>query len=364
MARVPHRDEAQPRRRAPARCGRVGLTMVEIAVSLALFSVLMVTILEALSSTRMFVSSKSMRSDLAIEAQDVLDALVSDLGNSAWFISPIDATGSDTNYEKLAVEPDYDRERAVYFPYVFRQDASSLPSTNAFHDGYERYSSGNVVGASTMDPDHWERLPASHKEPSDEVVFLKVRKALPTPVPEPEVTDWVNFNQPATKMDQYANVSALSVVEGLNLQSQDGVTVTDVPLDWETYPGADPWGSFPLKGADYRELREYSYRLVPDEGNNRARFERCYRNGASDTVHVDQVLSTSVDRLQVDTYRTDAALQVNQVRFTLYMSKRPTSESGGVRAMHKVSVTVALRSTVDPEYALNLETWLGEAGHF
>ncbi len=364
MARVPHRDEQPARRPLAAVCSRAGLTMVEIAISLAVFSVLMVTILEALSSTRMFVSSKSMRSDLAMEAQDVLDTLVSDLGNSAWFISPIDASGGDTNYENLAVDPTYDRERAVYYPYVFKQDASSLPSSNAFHSAYERYISGDVVSASTMDPDHWNQLPASHKEPSDEVVFLKVRKAPPTPVPEPEVTDWVNFNQPATKMDQYANVSELSVVEGLNLQSQDGVTVTDVPLDWETYPAADPWGTFPLKGADYRELREYSYRLVPDPGNNRARLERCYRNGASDSVHVDQVLSTSVDRLQVDTYRTDAALQVNQVRFTLYMSKRPTAEAGGSRATHKVSVTVALRSTVDPEYALNLETWLGEAGHF
>ena len=78
---------------------------------------------------------------------------------------------------------------------------------------------------------------------------------------------------------------------------------------------------------------------------------------------VDRVISNHVDRVVFDTYRTSAGLGVNQVRVVVWLSRELQGQPGVYGCRH-VEATVALRSTVDPEYSLNLGGWLGAAGGF
>jgi type II secretory pathway pseudopilin PulG len=342
---------------------RRAMTLLEVVMAVGLFTVIITLVLQALTGMRRFTISSADRMNLSAEANDVLKQLATSFSNSAWYISPKDGGGADTDLEKLAADATYDRTKAVYYPFIYQQSSSSLPSTGPFYAGYQRWTTPTqLVSASTYRADLWALLPDEHKLPSQEVTFLRIRAGAATTTPTDHlVVGWIDFNQTPVKMSDYRDTDILPTVQSLGLRGS-GAVVSDIPLDWETYPGADPWGTYPDLGADPSELREFCYRVVPDSETGKARLERCYRDGWSGTLTVEQVISDKVDRIVVDTYRTDENLALNQIRIAVYCSTyvQQTDEL----QTYNCSITIALRSTVDPEYANNLQTWLGAAGSF
>ena len=342
---------------ASSRCG---MSLLEIVFSIGLFTIVLTATLQSLTGMRHFVGSSSVQMGLTGEAQMILGELAEMFSSSAWFIAPRDGNNSETDLVALATSANYDRNTAIYYPFVYQQNETSLPGGAPFRD-YLR-NPVDRVGPATYAPELWAQLPPDHRLPSQEVTLLRVRSGPSLAVPERHAeTAWINFSEQPARMDAFNDPSALPLVHSLGLRGHTGFVI-DMPIDWETYPGANPWSTHPELGPDPRYMREFSVRVVPDARTATARLERVYRNGRTGTIEVDRVISDKVDRLVVDTYRTSADLNVNQVRITIYMSE--FSHRSQTMQHHRASVTVALRSTVDPEYALNLETWLGEAGSF
>ncbi len=114
------------------------------------------------------------------------------------------------------------------------------------------------------------------------------------------------------------------------------------------------------------QLREYSYVVVPNVATGRAQLERRFRNGSDNTnapplVQLDAVLSTNVDRLVVNTYRTDATLGVDQIRITIYLSR---ALDDGTLITDVVEATAAMRSIFNALNPTGIQQRLGEGGSF
>lgn len=323
---------------------RHGLTLLELSISMGLFAMLFVLLIESVTGIQTYLSTEDASNELVLEADQIFATMMDDLGNAAWFIKP------GTDLLRLAADPDYDREDAHYYPYILTQDEDGLPDVSPFYDAHQRYdlTPPQVVDAATM-PDN---LPPQHREPSRELVFMKVRTGTVAPSPDRVIHHVIDFDAPAVPMADYRNGVE---VASLELDSTGQVAV-DMPLAWESHLDAPD-------NTDPEQLREYSYALVPSSDGSRRSLQRLYRNGSDDARPLlDEVLSTHVDRIVFDTYRTAPELKVNQVRVRLFMSQR--LESSRMRVSHRAEMVVAMRSTVDPEYALRLADWLGTAGDF
>ena len=112
-------------------------------------------------------------------------------------------------------------------------------------------------------------------------------------------------------------------------------------------------------------VREYSYVVVPKNGRHALirRYAHRSPNGYYTSKPVDDgvAISEYVDRIVVDSVRTNPGLSADQLRITLYMS-RMTSQ--GVLHKYQLTLTTAMRSTVDPEYAATIDNWLGVPGEY
>jgi len=332
---------------------------------MALFGLVMAMVLETLVATGRYANHAVLEDTLSVEGERVLDAVTADFAGSAWLIS------ADTDLDLLAADPDYDREGARYYPYVTVQDYSAtpyaingLPDTSAWYAEHIR-DPDELVQAEDLLASK-PGLPAAHLVPSQELIFLRVRAGAASNDPELAQDRWINFEQPAVPLSEYDDVSNpdLPRLDSLALVESAG-EIDDVPLAWETYPTATPWDS-DLDGdgvndPDPEELREYTYVVVP--GPSGAQLERRYRDGDGAPLRLERVISTDVDRIQIDSYRTAADLGVNQLRVRVWLS-RPSRDQSEVPITHYAERIIAMRSTVDPEYSLRLDDWLGTAGEF
>lgn len=332
-------------------------SLVEVSIAMAIFAVLMLVAFEALDGMRRFTEEESEREDLTLEGDRLTSELVALLGNSAWFVTP------NTNVDLLATDLAFDRQQARYYPYILQQNevnGSPYLINNSPFAGFRR-AANQAPSAATINADRWNALPEAHRQASQEVVFLRVATGPLVDSPLDLDVDAVRFATNAVPMTAYDDPTRAVRSRSMMLRTSNGV-MDDVPLNWETWPAADPWWelttpatSTPIPDPD--RLREYTLAVVPVKGNPQLQLR--YRNGKTGAINVLRVLSTMVDRVVIDTYRTAGQLNVNQVRIVLYLSK--LSRSGQVQT-RRVEVIAALRSTVDPEYSLRLGDWLGGQG--
>lgn len=359
---------------------RNALTMIEITMATALFAIVLAITIESLTSVRRFVNGASMEDSLRGEAARVLRLITDDLANSAWMIAP------PTNNEVVALSdpinfPDYDRNDARYYPYVVVQDYETATAGDAIEyaiDGMPNdshwYQFFKRPVAEILRPDELlldkPNLPDDHLGPSQEVIFLKVsRVATASNEPALLASEWINFNQdanPSAPMEAYNNPDMLPVLPSMIL-AESGNQVEDMPLNWETWPAADIFDEAAM-AFNPDQIRHYTYALVPDNRYG-SRLERRFwqqrdleggLNGGG-AVYTDVVLSDLVDRIVIDTYRTSSDLSVNQIRVRLWLSRR-SDDNPLIPTTYYAESTIALRSTVDPEYSLSLGDWLGRSG--
>jgi prepilin-type N-terminal cleavage/methylation domain-containing protein len=335
------------------RAHRSGFSLLEVTIVTLIFSVVMAGMIQGVKSIRQFTSRASLQDDLVLESRRLIQFLVTDLSSSAWYI-PIDAdgdgtarppTGADFNDLAALANPALDRS-LLYYPYIIVQSASGR---GAAFGAYDRTAAEIVSPASLP-----ASLPVSHRALSQEIVFLKVSRSTAAATPAEITPPLVNFNIPPTSIAASSTARTGIANDSIYATTSGGV-VSDIPLAWESHLAAPDYN-------DPDDLREYTYVVTPNPSTGKGQLERRYRNGAG-AVTLDRILSTDVDRIVIDTYRTLASLNVNQVRIALYLSKEQLDHPGVYQSYH-IEVTAALRSTVDPEYSLNLGDWLGASGAF
>ena len=344
-------------------------TLLELTIAMAIFTTVLAITVEALTSVRRFVNEAALDDSLADEASVVLTAITDDLANSAWLID------ASTDVELLAdsLEIDYDRDGARYYPYVIVQDYATatsadptglridkngMPASGGWYDAFKRPPEELVTPARLLAAK--PNLPPGHLGPSQSLIFMKVQRAPNSDNPDFLFSGYVNFDRDPAPMAAFSQPDRLPILNSLTL-SEDGTQVMDMPLSWETAADTNAWD--PTNNRfDSDLIRHYTYALVPDERFG-SRLERRYRNRSGDPIEVHRVLSSSVDRIVIDTCRTTPVLGVNQVRVRVWLS-RPAADNPLTPNTHYAETTIALRSTVDPEYSLRLDDWLGQAGKF
>lgn len=357
--------------RSHPRRQRSAMTLLEALFAVALFGLVMALVLEGLAAGRTMVATGDARTELEREAQRVAEAMLRDLGNSAWLISagtdiPLmsyaTGTGFSTTQMRNAIL--YDREQARYYPYLFRQDDDSLAPGHPFYDAFRRDDDEILDIADLSDG---ELLPPAWRLPSTEMIFLRVSAGPPVANPGDADQIWVDWNQPPAPMHNFAlpqptdGTTAPPLIDSLHLATD--VLNNGMPLAWETFPGADPFFTTGanVDRADVDQLREFTYALVPG-GRYGALLQRRYRDGAGSDIQTDQTLSDLVTRIDFDSYRSDTTLGLNQVRVRLWLAL--PARSVAPPFTHYYEFTIAMRSTVDPTFANDLQGWLGSAGSF
>jgi len=325
-------------------------------------------VLQSLISVRMYTSQEEMSNDLVLEGRRIVDTMVQDLGNSAWYV-PIDCDGDNLVRAPFANPGDLDDldglrngtgplDRTLrYYPYIQVQTTLGRGSMFAAWNPPNRT---DVLIPTSLPAS----LPAEHRLASQEVIFLKVRTAVAQTDPTTLRPQRINFNTPPLTIAAFATARTGVIAPSLNIYVPTvGNVINDIPLAWESHLAIPDSAGGPAYAANPRPdfLREWGYVVTPNPNNRKGRLVRRYRNGTG-SVQDDRVISEQVDRLVVDTYRTAPGLNVNQVRVTLYLSK--AQDDGRGYQTQRVQVTTALRSTVDPEYALNLGDWLGTEGRY
>jgi hypothetical protein len=355
---------------------RTAVTLLEVLIAVSIFGLVMGSVIGCLTSMRSFAGGEGATNDLNIEGQRVLSSVVGDMSNSAWLVDP--------SAEATLISPSLDRSLR-YYPFVLVQASTGVATTTHLADWTRTVAQvPNWTGSIYVN-----QIPSSHQLQSQEVIFVKVQRSAPSAQPL-TYSDHVNFNAdwtgtrlgsgvlwPAGVLPMSNFRTGVTVDSVITAYDTGGKTVTDTPLVFETYAGSSnltPGGGNDLSLvrniAD--GLREYAYIVMPDSATHKNMLVRCWRDGTSVTPIYPPatptasagytIVSEYVDRLVVDTYRTLSSLDINQMRIRLYLSKDSVDPGSNPVLSTTVECTCALRSTVDPNYSLNLGSWLGPAG--
>lgn len=318
---------------------RAAYSLIEVTMAMALFSMMISLTFESLASYRMYFQSDQSRFILDLEARRAMKIVLDDLSNSAWHIP-----GTMTDKTQL-LDPSLDRELR-YYPYL---QVASRGDPVGWGGGFTpwRRADSEIVDLSV--PFYsGKTLPARHTQPSQELVFLKVARYDHVDNPNNMKKESVDLGKPGIPFGDYWKAPQ---VDSMILQFE-GTTVSDAKLSFQMNTSGD--------------IREYSYVVVPYKGKRELRRRYAHRNNTTgvytSAVQSDgEIISRYVDRIVVDTVRTMPGLSADQVRVTLYLSRLTNK---GVLQLKELSITVAMRSTVDPELAEGIDNWLGVAGEF
>ncbi len=355
---------------------RHGMALLEVIIAMGIFTVVVTAVLQCLTGVRGFVSQETAQNDLVLEGRRLVDVMVQDVSGSAWYIPPVSVGGPNevtTGGFASATQTELQiptRDRAIkYYPYIMVQTPAGL---GAAFPAFAR-PPAQVVDPIMMPTE----LPAAHRLPSQEVIFVKIAVSPPAMAPAEIATETIAFGQESPQLTAVAaatwedpprlkraydlrndpanRIDATTWSLGIVTDAADA-EVVDLSVQWETWPGAP---------AEATGLREYSYTVLPNAATGRAQLVRLYRN-ASDNAGaplplLDRVLSTNVDRLVVNTYRTDATLGIHQVRITLYLSR---ALEDGRLLTDVVEATAAMRSVFDAMRPADAQLRVGEAGQF
>lgn len=313
-------------------------TLLEVIIAVAVFMALITVVMESMVAMRSYVAYDEADYSLELEARRVMRLISKDLNTSAWYI-PMDP---DEKFDLL--DPAFDRD-VRYYPYINVQSASGRGSLFSHFDR----PADEVVAAADF-PDQYP-VPSNHRLPSQELIFLKISRGFTGDDPRFLSIPRVNYDMtPTVPFGRFWEGDVVSNMK-LNLA---GDTVIDVGLYFETDTSD--------------RLREYAYIVRPDPQTRFRELVKVYahrndngQTASTATVEDMQVVSRYVDRIVFDNYRTHAGLDVDQLRVEIYFSRR--NESGNFNHL-KSSMTVAMRSTVDPQYSEHIDSWLGTGGNY
>src|ERR1043165_1815717 len=336
------------RRRDPRMAG---FTMLEVAVSLGIFMVVLAGISQGLISTRNFVGEDEIRNDLELESMRVLRELSYDLGNSAWFLNPPG--------EAFPNEPNPKAASPQTYPNVGK-------------------------GAKDLGLSDW----------GDQLDFVKLR------LKEGTWDSPMGTRYEGSARLNMATKSAVSMKEIFNAPTMVSLisnpdwtpgSPKTIPFVWPVFEAAvaplsyAENASFNTAGKSPR-LYRYIIRKTPDSSKN-GRLIRQYSNGpgpnyaaipeypqkikgigetitpppvttgvnpwVDDAIVADNVKATNdpdypdlvgVPGVRFDTFLTDPAIKNNEIRISLILVRKPLADQAGVRLRRIVQTSIAMRS--------------------
>lgn len=284
---------------------RCAMTMVEIIISLTLFSVVMVAVLQTMMSATNYVEFDASRTDLQTESMQFQNVVINDVASASWFyeFNPAD--------DCAAVDPVTKARKPPMYPWVSSDGAS--------------------------------------------IEFLKLRSSLKVAdAPVDERYSFTNFREADTRpvdFSQYVDAvpTALMVMNPNYIQDPQWF----VASVWES----NRVGLNFDQNQDSELLRHYLYVVEADETGTR-NLVRKYLNGyagpqpSPDKWALDVVLLRDVTRVYFAICRdsiggavADPDLHENQIKVSAFLDRRPQgSASTGVTVKRQLDFTASMRS--------------------
>jgi len=281
---------------------RSGMSMMEVAIALSLFSVIMVALLESMMSTTTFVEFDKSKTDLETAGLQFQKRVGNDLENAAWFY----------RYDKSAQRSyidDITGKKEILFPTVSPDGKSfeflRLRSSNQIMDApvEERYASINFRG--------------TNSEPVD---FSQYVDAFPTPF----------------------------MIVNPDYRADPQLFVAPV---WESYKQSNGRGLTFEQNNDPTLLRHFLYVVEANNSGSRS-LVRKYLNGYSGSPpppaawNMDQALLDDVTDIKFATYLQDTNLHQCQVRISVEMERLPQGATPGsaAKVKRRIDFVAAMRS--------------------
>lgn len=393
----------------PPRHIRKAFTLLELTIAMAIFSMLLVSLLESWSSMSRYASFAQVQDDLTIEGKRIVQDLKFDLSQSGWYLPD----GTTASYA--------DDRNVRYYPYIQVQNPDGFATPTTYGSKFRAHWR-TLANVSLSTPENLPGTPAdfndetltdsqyasSHYARSQEIIFLRVQSRAWNAQPSAESLQAVSFdgdysvpnNHDALGIRRMSDYQVGNLVDaaGRHYVLRSGVNIYDlnpscmwmrvfnteatVPVLWEAMtspPKLLAATATAAQAMDPDDLREYSYCVVPSPTNDgHGQLVRAYQKtaaaagdrvlgsyssgGVTKVVVVERVISDYVDRITFDTFRTDRldALSINQVRVRIFLSR---STQAGVLAQSRiVEAVLALRTTTDFDTTTALATALGAAG--
>jgi prepilin-type N-terminal cleavage/methylation domain-containing protein len=277
---------------------RLGMTMIEVAIALSLFSVIMVALLEATMSTTTYVEFDSTKTDMETATLQFEKRAGNDLANAAWFYR-YDPKGDRSYVDEIT------GKREVLFPVVSADSKSfeflRLRSSNQITDEpmQERYANINFLGTNT--------------EP---VGFSQYIDSFPTPF---------MIVNPDYRADPQLFVSPV----------------------WESNKKRLSFD----ENNDPDLIRHFLYVVEPNNSGSRS-LVRKYLNGYTGTQpppeawKMDESLLDDVTDVKFSTYLQDTNLHQCQVRISVQMERLPQGATDGsaAKVKRRIDFTASMRS--------------------
>lgn len=246
-----------------------GMTLLEILISTALFSTMLVLVFEAMANMRGLASTVEDADILEEQAARAKRAIARDFANSGWFYClpgangrkfyPQIHLGSQQTWQKpIAPEPE------VTIPLFNPMTATYVPTPFEASVTLSRASVlGDAIVFTRLQP---EGQPHTDTPARHGAGIVDMRTARPM------------------SMDQFANARA---VQGLviNPNATDQSELSSVV--WETTPAALSAGIKARDLYDDTKIRLFCYRVVPDPATGRGQLIRYYSNPDSGDRNTD-----------------------------------------------------------------------------
>lgn len=270
---------------------KYGMSLMEVMISLAIFSAVMVAVLQSLATSTNYVEFDEARNNVHFEEMRFQSLVINDLANAAWFFQ------FDPVADQSFIDP-VTKGRVPLFPKVstdhstiqFIKLRTSLTVANT--PAGERYSFTNFKDS-------------GHKP----VDFTQYVDAVPTPL--------MVMNPDYRADPQWFVASA-----------------------WET----NNVGLTFDQNQDPAFLRQYRYAIETDATGVR-NLVRSYRYGDTGAWTLDEVLVPNVISAEFLTKLEDASINENQVRVSVLIERSPQSSAQtGVKVQKRIEFTASMRS--------------------
>lgn len=345
----------------------LAFSLMEVIISLGIFMVLMVGIMQALISTRNYVGEDEIINDLELECMRVQREMTGDLGNSAWFLNPPGPEFPNQPVPK-AISPET-------YPNVGKGASPSFLGTTAWGDQLDfvklRLKDGTYSSPTALRGD--SRYQARYNFTAKDAVSLDDIFDAPT------LTSLVS--NPMWLPGGWQKNGEL-------LLSEDNPA--NRAFVWPVFESASAPLSFQENASLNRpnkSPRLYRYIIRACPGKTTGRLLRQYSNGpgmdysaipdhptqiinqgdvvippaitsspnpwVDDVVLTDNIKATTdpdfpalngTPGVQFDTFLTDTSVRPNEIRIRLILVREPQADTSGARVVRHLQMSIAMRS--------------------
>jgi type II secretory pathway pseudopilin PulG len=330
-----------------------GFSLMEVILSLGIFMVLMVGIMQALISTRNFVGEDEIRNDLDLEALRIMREVSGDIGNSAWYLNPPSTDANPNRPEPRLITPttypnvgkgamgfgttawgdqiDFVKLRlkdgTYNSPYEMRNDPVlkakiNLTATAAagMNDIFDAPTLTTLIANPLWKPGDDDSVAFVWPVFESAVAPLTYTEnfSFSTPGKSPRLYRYIVRAQPGTRngrlVRQYSNGPGTnySAITEYGVQLKDYGDVVTPPA---VVAGANPWVDDIILTDNVKATNDPDYpELVGTPG------------------------------IRFDTFLTDSSVTINEVRVRVLLVRQGGVQTGGTRAIRTIQTAFAMRS--------------------